>query len=179
MAAVIEAIKEVVGSGLVGFATSNIFFSIFFSSMLSMLWGAINTLQVIMYSVLFSIAMPVNCYDILLAIMEVANLDIVDPSSILGIFMTLNDLPGFSYLYEAAGYSSTNFVLELGSLALIVIFALIFWILRAIVRLLFKARYGTEPSEGQSNFCSRYLRDSFSARASILRFLLEGCPPSA
>ena len=175
MADLLELIKVVVASGLVGFATSNFFFSFFFSSMLSMIWGAINTLQVIMYTVLFSIAMPVNCYEVLLSIMEVTNLDLFDSRKILGKVITLNDLPAFSYLYEAAGYDSTSFILELGPLALIILFGLVFWILRAIVRLLFKACYGAEPTDGQSNFCSRYLRADFSARTSILRFLLEGC----
>ena len=141
----IEAIKAIMGSGIVAFATSNLFFSIFFSSMLSMLWGAINTLQVIMYTVLFSIAMPVNCYGILISIMEVTNLDLVNSRNIVDKVITLNDLPAFSFLYEAAGYGSTSFILELGPLALIILIGLFLWILRAIVRLLFKACYGTEP----------------------------------
>ena len=85
----IEAIKGVIKSGLVAFATSNILFSVFFSSMLGILWGAINTIQVIMYTVLFSILMPINCYDILIAIMEVTNLDLINSRKYLDMMMTL------------------------------------------------------------------------------------------
>ena len=41
---------------------TNFFLSIFMISMLQYMWGLINTLQMIVMTVLFSLNMPLNCH---------------------------------------------------------------------------------------------------------------------
>ena len=56
----IEQTKEAIRAAMFGFISSNAILSLFFSQALQLLWAAINTLQMIVLTVLFSVSMPVN-----------------------------------------------------------------------------------------------------------------------
>ena len=64
-----EKIKAAAKILLFSFASSNIVISIFFAFTLQLLWGAINSLQVIVLTVLFNLLMPVNAQEILIEVM--------------------------------------------------------------------------------------------------------------
>ena len=152
---------------MLGFTSSNVALSIIFSNLLQFLWAAINTLQIIVLTALFSVIMPVNAYDILIEIMKLVNFDLIDVKLALEKVISLTELKAFSYLFEAAGYETTNFFIELGILFFFIILFPIIVLLRKLLARLVK---------NMSNNCiTSRLKRQVNNRAIILRFFLEGC----
>lgn len=58
-------------------AGTNIALSIFYSQMIQYMWGMINSLQMIVLTVLFDVNMPDELFETLKMIMQYTNLDIV------------------------------------------------------------------------------------------------------
>ena len=101
---------------------TNLFLSIFLVGVLQLLWGLVNTLQIIMLSVLLTVDMPLNCYQIMIAIMRLTNLDVVDTEDFLTKFFTFKSeaLPR-NMIFKEAGYETSNFIIELGLIFIIIV----------------------------------------------------------
>lgn len=56
----IENVGKATNRFLQVFMSTNIFLSVFMFSLLQFLWGIVNTLQVIMLTLLFSVSFPIN-----------------------------------------------------------------------------------------------------------------------
>jgi hypothetical protein len=52
-----------------------------------------------MFTVLFSIAMPINAQEILIEIINLINLNVIDTKPLLEKFMVLEELPPFNLLF--------------------------------------------------------------------------------
>ena len=87
----------------------------------------INTLQMIVLTVLFSVNMPPNCYKVMIAIMKLTNLDIFPTESFLqDVFSFKAETSSLNAVFEQAGYESSNFVMELGALTIIITGTVVF-----------------------------------------------------
>ena len=64
-------------SALQLYFASDLVLSIIFGGVLQLLWGLINSLQMIVLTVLFTVLMPQNCNVVLISIMNLINLDII------------------------------------------------------------------------------------------------------
>ena len=78
----------------------------------------------IMFTVLFSVVMPVNVSSIMITIMHITNLDVVNEYVGEDLFelMNFSETDPFNENFDAAGYQSSNFIIELGPLFFIVVF---------------------------------------------------------
>jgi len=122
----------------------------------------------IVLTVLFSVHMPSNCYRAMIAIMKLTNLDIIDIEAFLNSIFTFSAESGpLNPVFEEAGYDSSNFIIELGPLFLIICGSVAFYITRYfLVRSLRNCG---------DNFITRRLRKRLMLIAIIVRFLIEGC----
>lgn len=83
-----QVAEAAAGGFLKVFLGTNFFLSVFLIGVLQFLWGLINTLQMIVLTVLFSVDMPSNCYRIMIAIMKLTNLDVIDTEAFLNSIFT-------------------------------------------------------------------------------------------
>ena len=84
-----------------------------------------------MLTVLLSVTMPVNCYRIMIAIMKLTNLDVLDSGPLLeSIFTFKSETPPLNAIFEEAGYETSNFILELGPLFVIIVVSTILYLVR-------------------------------------------------
>ena len=120
----------------------------------------------IVLTALFSVSMPVNAYSILIEIMQITNFDIVDISELLNGVMTLTPFAPFSFVFEEAGYDTTNFFIELGAIFLLIVSFPLLLLVRFIVRRI--------AMKFRDNCCTRRLKVAYNYKMVILRFLIEG-----
>ena len=99
-----------------------------------MLWGAINTLQMIVLMVLYSVLMPVNAYDIMIEIMRMTNLDIVETNWLMEMIINLTYLPSFMLQFEEVGYNTTTFLIELGPLFFLIVGSALYVLVKALLQ---------------------------------------------
>lgn len=152
---------------LFSFASSNILLSLFFAYMIQMLWSALNSLQVIVLTVLFNCLMPVNAQQVMIEIMQIVNLDIIDTRFLLDHILVLEDLPRFNMLFEEVGYDTSSFIIELGPLLFVMLGAVLFFTVKALLKLAVK--------KCDENWVTRKIRAKIHYTAGIIRFLLESC----
>ena len=62
---------------------SNVILSFFLAGILQLLWGAINVLQIIVFTILFNVMMPYNVETVMKEIMKFTNLDLINPENLL------------------------------------------------------------------------------------------------
>lgn len=151
-----------------GFITSNIFLGFFFSQLVQLLWGAINTLQMIVLTVLFNLAMPVNAYTILIEIMKITNLDVIDTGEFLDMVISVTETPSFGFKFLEGGYDTTSYFIELGPLFFVIIGAFIYVVLKLLIMCLLRKKQPT-------NWFIRRVQRRENYRSAIVRFLIEGC----
>ena len=122
----------------------------------------------IVLTVLFAINMPSNCYRIMIAIMKLTNLDIVETEDILNQIFTFHvETKPISAVFKEAGYESSNFIIELGPLFLIICISSIIYLLRMILLKLVE--------KCGDNCLTRKLQNRIQLSVIIVRFLLESC----
>ena len=132
-----------------------------------MLWGAINSLQVIVLTVLFNCLMPVNAQEVLIEVMQIVNLDVIDTGFLLEKMMTLKELPSFNILFETVGYDTSSFIIELGPLFFIILGSGIFFLAKALL--------GFSVRNCKDSWLKRKARAKVYYTAGIIRFFLESC----
>ena len=148
-------------------AFSNIVVSIFLAGLLQFLWGLINTIQMIMLTALFTILVPKNAHTLMISLLKMSNLDIMQTEKIHeGIFGTSTQAP-FNAVYETAGYETTNFIIESGTLMFVIIAFILITGLKALLK------YATRNC-GENCLTKRLRRRAF-LNVPVVRFLLEGC----
>ena len=119
------------------FMGTNFILSIFMVGMLQFLWGLINTLQMIMFTVLLSVDYPVNCFQIMIAIMKLTNLDVINTQTYIEAIFTFKvETEPFDGKFEEAGYESSNFILELGTLFFIISASVFLYLVRKLCQVM-------------------------------------------
>lgn len=171
-------ISESTSNALRTFLSTNFFLSIFSAGALQYLWGLINSLQIIVLSVLFNIDIAPNADMIMVAILQTVSLEFISTEDFIDEmfggfretkpFMIRVDENGYEHSkFVDAGYDTSNFVMLLGPIFIIVV-AYLSWItIRLLLRLAF--------SRCDENFITQRLRRSLDLRVVVMRFILEGC----
>ena len=106
--------------------TANLTTSILSSQVIQFLWGVINSLQIIVLPVLYSLSFPTVCFDVLISIMKMTNLDLINVEPVLYQMFKFRETEPVNVTFELAGYDSSNFFIEMGPLFFITTF-FIFW----------------------------------------------------
>ena len=165
----IKAVEDSASNFVQGFLGSNLILSLFLITVLQFLWGLINTLQIIVLTVLFSVTMPVNCYRIMIVMMQICNLDVIDVSPYLEAMFTFKaEWPALNATFADANYESSNFIMGLGFLFFVTLFSTLMFLLRLLC-----ARICCVPFD--DNCIKRRLHSRLKLVAIIVRFLIEGC----
>ena len=149
------------------FASSGLLISLIFAFMMQMLWGAVNSLQLIVLTVLFNVLMPVNALEVLTQIMMLVNLDVIDTRFLLDTVITLKDLPGFNIRFQEVGYDTSSFLIELGPLLFIVLGSLTYLLAKALLKRATRCC--------GDNWFSKRVRAKVYFTAAVIRFFLESC----
>lgn len=154
-----EGVATVVGANLVTTLLS--------AQVVQYLWGIINSLQLIVLTVLYALLIPKVCYDVLISIMKLTNLDLVDVEFILeGVFHFRETLP-VNETFEQAGYDSSNFFIEMGPLLFLILIYLVWMPIRKLIQWCGKKTAG-------KNCLTRRMRQDPEFGLVIVRFLFEG-----
>ena len=147
---------------------TNFFLSIFMIGMLQYMWGLINTLQMIVMTALFSLKKPLNCHQIMIAIMKLTNLDVIPTEDFLNKIFTFEvEAPAFNENFEDAGYESSNFIIELGPLGIIIVLSTLLFIIKRLLKNL--------SGRCDDNWFKRRLQKEPRTQLLITRFLMESC----
>eukprot|EP00347_Sterkiella_histriomuscorum_P002815 403366702 len=91
--------------------------SIVLGSSLQMLWGMLNTLQLISHTPLFKIAYSTIILRFIKAMFSVVNFDMFDASAQLQVIFGLDDIevyPAYNTYFEYLGYDNSNFLYLIG-----------------------------------------------------------------
>ena len=134
--AMIESVGDASSGFLSVFMSTNVFLSIFMIQLLQYLWGLINTLQMIVIIVLFNVQFPLNTSQILIDIMALSNLDLFEVDGyITAMFNFGVQTKAFNEIFEAAGFETSTFTIELGMIFFIVLFSFAFLVFKQILKL--------------------------------------------
>ena len=130
----------------------NILMTIFLSQVIQQLWATINSLQLIVLTVLFTgLTMPERCKDFLHEIMKYTNLDIIEVDDYLtAIFGDFIPTEPYSEEFEELGYETSNFFLEMGPLMFLIMLFLLYAPVRKLLQRLSR--------NSKDNFFSRRLK---------------------
>lgn len=132
--AAVESIELVSGSAQVVMG-ANLLTSILLARVIQFLWGIINSLQLIVLTVLYNLNMPDLCFKMLVEIMKLTNLDLIDVEPVLVmIFGEFHETDPFNEKFGNAGYDSTNFILECGPLFLLILIFLVWAPIRKLTQ---------------------------------------------
>ena len=134
--AMIESVGDASSGFLSVFMSTNVFLSIFMIQLLQYLWGLINTLQMIVIIVLFNVQFPLNTAQILIDIMALSNLDLFEVDGyITAMFNFGVQTKAFNEKFDAAGFETSTFTIELGMIFFIVLFSFAFLVFKQILKL--------------------------------------------
>ena len=173
----VSVLTEGLESALKGFLTANLFVSIFTAGMLQYLWSLINTLQIVVLTVLFQLDIPINAELIMIMILEMCSLEFIPTETVFGYMHSFRETQPFASKidengedvskFAAAGYENANYWQLLGPLFFIIVFFILLTVIKIICR--------RSVQSCNENYCTRRLRRPNKYGVIILRFLLEGC----
>ena len=122
----------------------------------------------IVFTVLFSVDFPLNAYKIMIAIMKLTNLDIIDTENFLNSVFTFKvEAPSINAIFSEAGYESSNFIIELGPIFIIIFGSLCLYLCQLLLLL--------ATRNCRENCLTRRLRKRISVSVIVVRFLIESC----
>ena len=171
------ALTQSAESAFKAFLTANIFVSIFSAGMLQYLWSLINTLQIVVLTVLFALDIPVNAELVMIMILQMCSLEFISTETAFEMIHSFRETRPFSSKidetgeevskFAQAGYETSNFWQLLGPLFFIIVAFALAVVIKLICRRAVRS-YGI-------NCFTRRLRSQNKYALVILRFLLEGC----
>jgi hypothetical protein len=82
----------------------NLVLNIFMSSSIQMLWGTINTLQLIVLSTLFSLNFPANCIVLFNIVADISQFSIIPTATIVNRLFTFDSSEPVNENFSAMGY---------------------------------------------------------------------------
>ena len=104
----------------------------------------------------------------MIAIMKLTNLDVIPTEDLLNEIFTFEvEAPAFNENFEAAGYESSNFIIELGPLGFIIVLSTVLFIIKNLLKNL--------STRCDDNWFKRRLQKEPRFRLIIARFLMESC----
>lgn len=127
----------------------------------------INTIQMIMLTALFVIALPSNAQTLMFSLLRMSNLDIMKTEELHRNLFGATEQEPFNAIFDTAGYETTNFFIESGTLVFVFVTFILFTALKALLR------FATRKCG--KNCLTKRLRKREHLNVSIVRFLLEGC----
>ena len=82
---------QLVEGGVVTVLGVNLGTTLLSAQVIQYLWGIINSLQLIVMTVLYSLIIPTVCYDVLISIMKLTNLDIIEVDFLFDIMFKFRE----------------------------------------------------------------------------------------
>lgn len=105
----------------------------------------------------------------MIQVMKLTNLDVIETEDFLENLFTFKAPSGaLNPVFEEAGYESSNFIIELGPLFILICISTTIYLLRFLLLRVLR-RWGSD------NCCTRRLRFRLQLIAIIVRFLIESC----
>ena len=86
----------------------NLVLNIFMSSSIQMLWGTINTLQLIVMTTLFNLNFPANCIVMFNIVADISQFQVVPTTAIVNRMFSFAPSEPVNDNFNAMGYSSTS-----------------------------------------------------------------------
>jgi len=100
---------------------SNLMINLVLSGAMNLLWGLINSLQLIVVMPLFQVFIPSNASFLLSVIMDIANLNVLLTDDIYGEMFNFTQTEPYRENFGFAGYETSNYILNLGTMFLIIL----------------------------------------------------------
>lgn len=120
-----------------------------------------------MLTVLFSVTLPANTQIFMFSMMRLSNFDVYNTEDALHSIFHLSETKPFNAIFDQAGYQTSNFIIESGTLLFLIagIFALL--VLRLLIILALHKMRG--------NWFTNRLRRRIDLNVSFVRYMLESC----
>jgi len=117
-----EKAASVMSISLNSFVYCNIAMNMAISGSLQILWGMINTLQILTHVGLFSLNFPANVFIVLKVLMEVANFDLVPVADYEEAMFNFEETGPHTDNFEEMGKETKHSVLNMGTSFIILLF---------------------------------------------------------
>jgi len=98
------------GSAAIGLVT--FFVQLLLSGSLALLWGMVNTLQIIVHMPLMNVSMPPNVSTLTSALVSLASFDFLPMDKINKVVFGIEPEPEKKARYQAVGMESSNFIMN-------------------------------------------------------------------
>lgn len=104
-----------------------------------MLWGTINTLQLIVLVTLFNVSFPENALFFFKLIAQITRFNLIPMDQLINNWFTFSESVVINDNFETMGYSSCNILQNLDTILLFLIGILIMFVVTPIIDLSLKA----------------------------------------
>ena len=121
-----DQVSKVLGDSYVSFLIANLLSTVIFSTSMMYMWGLVNTLQIVVLTVLFDIKTPLNVQETFLNILKLANFDLIQLDSFYDSVFTFTPSEPFNELFLEAEYDTSNYIKLIGPIFIFVSLYLIF-----------------------------------------------------
>ena len=116
----------------------NVFIVIFFSGAIQTMWGMINSLQMMVITLLFSVFQPINSHILQLSILQLCAFDLFKSEDYYKTFFRFDETESFNLVFEQSSMEGHIFILGIGPVFLVYLFYPIYGITHAMIRYVLK-----------------------------------------
>lgn len=141
--------------------------TVFLTTVIFLLWGMINGMQVISLTCLFSVRLPINVFTVSNKISKLASFDVFRTDIWFFMAFRFSLTKSLSPSFEEAQYEGSNFVVGIGPMFLFMVFYTVFLGLRFVL-----LRYST--STNRYVLKVKKVFSEHRVEPTIIRFILEG-----
>lgn len=145
----------------------------------NLVWGGVNSLQLVGSLALFSVIMPENSKKIWQFVQQLVTFDMLYDIYELPDHMGFTETPFYNLNFCIVDYCSLGYSDALGSIAVIIVVTIIYWtVIYLIMMLAEKSDLQNKwscckPIKKRKGCCGMWKQDRFSIGNAIVRLLLE------
>lgn len=141
----IEDTAETAGGSFKVISTSNLILGIVFGGVLQTLWGTIREIKTIVLLILIAVPFPAFANTFFVACMQIADIDIFSGKPFYEAHFVFKATEPLSDIFKNAGFGDQNYLLNSGSVTIMVVVIMVYhlfkWIVsKLFVRLLYKCK---------------------------------------
>ena len=138
-----QAIVERAENALMAFFSANIFLTIFSAGLMQLLWGLINTLQIIVLTYLFNLDIPMNASMLMVMLLKLCSMEFFSTDELFDKMFDFRETEPYNTIvhangdkeskYDDAGYETTIFFLLLGPIFFLVLIFLAYVLFKRFI----------------------------------------------
>ena len=145
----VQLLEKFFGDSYLAFLGANLILTLIFSTSMQFMWGLINTLQIIVLTVLFDLKTPINVLVVLIQMLQLSNFNLFPTDLMYNTIFDFTETEPFNQVFEEAGFENSNFILLAGPFLLLVILYFLWTFIQKILLKIPKVKQTLESKISQ------------------------------